>query len=147
MTSLRCNNRWIYIDRHEVELSLLRVTCDFHHGRVLCWHSRQPHRHKEPFICPRMFKPRSRHAARCPSGPDNKPASICACMHECVCVRVCTYASTPSTSAVVWPWPPPQPWMGPDCLCGRQEDFTLKCVESARGTTEYSCVCLCVCVR
>ncbi len=88
MTSLCCNNRWICIHRHEVELSLLRVTCDFHHGRALCWHSRQPHRHKEAFICPRMFKHRSRHAARCPSGPDNKPASICAYMHECVCACV-----------------------------------------------------------
>ncbi|MEQ2301583.1 hypothetical protein AMECASPLE_037573 [Ameca splendens] len=34
--------------------------------------------------------------------------------------------------------------MGPDGLCGRKENFTLKCVESARGTTEYSCVCVCV---
>lgn len=104
MTSQCCNSRLIYMDRHEVKLSLLGVTCDFHHGRALCWHCRQPHRHKEPFICPLMFKPRSRHAARCPSGPNNKPASICACMHECV--YVCVHmsqppSSTPATSAVV----------------------------------------------
>lgn len=146
LTSLCCNNRWICTHRHEVELSSLRVPCDFHPGRVLCWHSRQPHRHKGPFICPRMFRPASRHAARCPSGPTTSlQAYVHACMNVSVCVYICFNPSS-TTSAVGWPWPPPQPWMGRDSLCGRQEDFTLKCVESARGHNRVQ-LCVRSCAR
>lgn len=138
MTSLCCSYRWKHIHGHEGELSSLRVTCDVHHGRVLCWHSRQSHTHKEPFICPCMFKPRSRHAARCPSGLDNKPASICACMNDNVCVHM--------------PCPPPpppqcydpQPWMGPDSLRGRR--VSLWKVLNQQGAQQSTAVCACVCV-
>lgn len=115
---------------------------------MLCWQSRQPRRHKEPFICPRMFKPCSRHAARCPSSLDNRPESICACLHAWmwVCVYICFSPSSISTTSGGKVTTPSAPGMRPDGLCGRQENITLKCVESARGTTEYSCVCVRVCV-
>lgn len=74
----------------------------------------------------------------------------CEHMYMLACAYVCVRMPQPPPR----PPPPPQwydpdhpfsPVMRPDGLCGRQEDFTLKCVESARGSTEYSCVFVCVC--
>lgn len=79
-------------------------------------------------------------------------AYVHACMNVCMCVYICLNPLPPPPPPLQWydPDHPLSPGMSPDGLCGRQEDFTLKCVESARGRTEYSCVfvhvCECVCV-
>lgn len=136
---------WTCIHWHEVELSALRDPCDFHHGRVLCWHSRQPHRHKEPFICPRMFKPCSRHAARCPSGLDNKSASICACMHECVCM--CVHMPPPPPPPLQW-YDPDNPldpgWVQTACVGGTFH-FEMCWISKGHNSVQL-CVCVYVCV-
>lgn len=59
------------------------------------------------------------------------------CMHAYIC-RV--------HQQHLWKCCDPQPWMVPDNVCGREEDFTLKSVESARGTVQLH-VCVCVCHR
>lgn len=132
-----------------LELSLLGVTSDFYPGRELLWHSRQPHRHKEPFMCPRMFKPRSRHAARCPSGLDNKAPSICACMNVFMCVHMlhpflhprhlCS-GVTPTTPSAPW-------WVQTACVGGRR--ISLWNVLNQQGAQRSTAVCACtlVCAR
>lgn len=89
-----------------------------------------------------------RHAARCPNGSDNKPASVDECEH------MCTYGWTlpsfaPATSAVLWPWAPPipavGPVMGPDgCVGGR---ISLWNVLNQHEAQQSTAVCVCVCVR
>lgn len=89
-----------------------------------------------------------RHAARCPNGSDNKPASVDECEH------MCTYGWTlpsfaPATSAVLWPWaPPPSPpsalWWVQTVVWEAGFHFEM-CWISTEHNRVQLCVCVCVC--
>lgn len=145
MTSQCCNSRWIYIHGHEVALSLLGLFLGlplWQSALLAVQAASQAQRalymptHVQTLLktCCQMSKQSGQQAC--------EHMRMFACMN--VCVYICFSPSSISTTSGDKVTTPSAPGMRPDGLCGRQENITLKCVESARGTAEYSCVCVCV---